>query len=491
MSASANPATVPIPAADQTWLHMDRANNLMHVHGLMRFAETPDWDAVRAVVQERLVDKFPVFSMRPRKSADGWVWEKDPDFDLDRHVHHVRMPEGHGIEQLREHVSKGFAEALTSDKALWEVDLIEGVEGPDGEVSSYVFTRFHHAMADGIRTVQLLLSLCDIEAKGEGDAQPPKVGRSLAGGPSLGAALRRTTKDVADLAVGVSSGLLRLPVEMLKPKGFYKSLDLAVHPSRLIDLVAGLADESNATVNTLAETARLAFAPRSVETSWSGTPGVEKRVDWVTDLPLKQVKSIGRRHDATVNDVLLATVSRALSRYLMEHGRMVDEISWLVPVSLQPMDSNLPESLGNHFSLVFLPMPLGIESPTELFAALRSRMNRIKNSAEPVVSFGLQWLVAESPQIVASRLTNLFANKGVGVLTNVPGPKAPMSLAGTPITSVLGWAPTSGDQPLSLCIFSYNGQVSMGIAADGGLIPDPGRIADLIREEFEVLAASA
>ena len=334
--------------------------------------------------------------------------------------------------------------------------------------------------------MQLLLSLCDIE----GDPTPAQVGHKSAG-LSLGGALRRTTQDVADIAVGLGGGVLKLPLTMLKPKGFYRSLDVVVHPTRLIDVVAGLAHEANTTVNTLAETAKILIAPPSVDTSWSGKPGVAKGVDWVSGLPLSQIKMIGKRHKATVNDVMLATISRALSRYLMEHGQLVPEISWLVPVSLQPLDNNLPEQLGNHFSLVFLQMPLGVESPEELFKAIRTRMKRIKHSAEPVITFGVQWLVAESPKAVPVGLTNRFANKGVGVLTNVPGPKAPMELAGTRVANVLGWAPTSGDQPLSLCIFSYNGQVSMGIAADGGLIPDPGRIADLIREEFEVLAASA
>lgn len=477
-----NSTTTPIPTADQTWLHMDRPNNLMHVHGLMRFAEPPDWDAVRAVIQQRLVDLYPVFSQRPVNLDGGWHWQVDPEFSLDRHVHLVDF-EGADLAQLRAYVSAGFAEPLDSARPLWRVDLISNVADEQGP-GTYVFTRFHHALADGIRCVQLLLSLCDVE----GEALPPIVGRS-GGSHQLADLARRTAGDVADLVGGVGTGLLRAPAVLLSPKRIYRGLDKALRPTKWLDLVSGLASEANATVNTFTETARILIAGRSVETVWSGTPGVEKRVDWVSGLSLKRVKKIGKRYDATVNDVLLATVSRALTRYLMEHGRPVDEISWLVPVSLVPMDANLPPELGNHFSLVFLPMPLGIESPKKLFAAIRSRMNRIKNSAEPVVTFGVQRVVAESPQAMATALTNLFANKGVGVLTNVPGPKAPMSLAGTPITSVLGWAPTSGDQPLSLCIFSYNGQVSIGIAADATLIPDPHRIAALVEEEFGVLAA--
>lgn len=159
----------------------------------------------------------------------------------------------------------------------------------------------------------------------------------------------------------------------------------------------------------------------------------------------------------------------------------------MVPVSLLPFDVNLPEELGNHFALVFLPMPLGTGSTAAAVAAMRDRMLRIKNSVEPAITFGVQWMVAESPRALAFRLTNLFANKGVGVLTNVPGPRTPMTFAGTRVAGTLGWVPMSGDQPLGVAIFSYDGAVSIGIAGDAVLVPDPDRIADLIREEYAAL----
>jgi len=85
------------------------------------------------------------------------------------------------------------------------------------------------------------------------------------------------------------------------------------------------------------------------------------------------------------------------------------------------------------------------------------------------------------------RLTNFVANKTVGQITNVPGPRVPMALAGTEVTGILGWVPCSGNQPLGLCIFSYNGVVNIGIASDAGLIPDPGRLAELIEQAIHEL----
>ena len=201
------------------------------------------------------------------------------------------------------------------------------------------------------------------------------------------------------------------------------------------------------------------------------------------------VKDIGKAHGATVNDVLVSVVSRGLSRFVEEQGRpLADDVSWLIPISLKPIDMNLPAELGNYFAMVVFPMPLGITTTDGLLKEVRNRMDRLKNSTEAMIVFGLQKVVAATPEAVSVGLTEFVANKTLGVLTNVPGPRAPMYLAGTEVTGVLGWVPTAADQPLGICIFSYNGTVSMGIAADAAVVGDPGRLADLIVEEFEAMA---
>ncbi|MEI6622403.1 MAG: WS/DGAT domain-containing protein, partial [Actinomycetes bacterium] len=82
-----------------------------------------------------------------------------------------------------------------------------------------------------------------------------------------------------------------------------------------------------------------------------------------------------------------------------------------------------------------------------------------------------------------------LANKSVGLLTNVPGPRAPIYLAGQQVAGLLGWVPTSSDQSIGLCIFSYNGEVSIGIATDAGIIPDPDHLAECIESGFAGLVA--
>ena len=493
--------TTPVPPGDLTWLHMDRPNNLMYVHGLLWLAERPDWDAVEQVVRDRLIGRFPVFARRAAKVQGTWVWEDDPDFELDRHLRRVTLDEPGTLGQAQQHISTRFSQPFDRSRPLWEIDLIDGVRGLDGDADgdgdgdgAMVLARFHHGIADGVRLVQVLLSLLDPLSD---DATPSRVGRrGRRGGAASGAvrAARHVATGTADLVSGMGSTLSgsRGWVTRLRPHDVAQGAALIRHPTRVVDTVTGVASEQNKLANTWRSLGRLTLSGRSVDTVWSGTPGVEKRVAWVTGLSLADVKVVGRRHGVTINDVLLAAVSLGVTDYLAAKGDTeVDQLNWLIPVSLKPIDAALPTELGNHFALVMLPMPLGISEPDRLLREIRTRMSRIKNSAEPAVLYGVQRAVAETPAAVSVRLTNYVADKAVGILTNVPGPRAPMALAGTEVSGVLGWVPTSGNQPLGVCIFSYNGTVNIGIASDAALLPDPQVLGDYIERAVQGLVSSA
>jgi diacylglycerol O-acyltransferase / wax synthase len=228
-----NTATrVPIPPSDQTWLHMDRDNNLMHVHSLMWYAGEPSFAAVRGILEDRVIGRFPVFRRRPVEVDGQWMWEDDPDFDLKHHLRRVKLRGAGGVDELRDHVSERFSAGFAPGRPLWDMEVIRGVTGLDDEPVTVTFSRFHHALADGIRLVQMMLSLCD--STGE-DVLPPDVGRAGSGGvvtAGLGVA-RRGASDAIDLAKGIGVGALRLPLAVthLRPTSFEHGLDLMLHPA--------------------------------------------------------------------------------------------------------------------------------------------------------------------------------------------------------------------------------------------------------------------
>ncbi|MCU0294819.1 MAG: wax ester/triacylglycerol synthase family O-acyltransferase [Candidatus Nanopelagicales bacterium] len=478
--------TVPVASGDLTWLLMDRPNNLMYVHGVLQLGHTPDWADVEQVLQDRLIDKFPVFSRRAAKVDGTWVWEDDPDFALSNHVRRVTLPEPGTRDEAEAYISSRVSEPFDAQHPLWEMDLIEGLDGSSGE--AMVLARFHHGIADGVRLVQLLLSLLDPLSE---DAAPSTVGRSGKGSGPAGmakGAARMVVSGTTDFVTGVGSAISR--VGSIRPSLSQGWIHLR-EPSRIVDAATNVASEDNMLVNSWRSVGRLTLSGRSVDTVWSGTPGVAKKAAWVSGVPLTRIRDIGKANTVTINDVMLSAVALGVTEYLAGKGATsIDQVSWMIPISLKPIDAELPEELGNHFAVVMLSMPIGIRDPKQLLRETHSRMNRIKNSAEPMILYGVQRVVAETPPAVSVRLTNFVANKTVGIITNVPGPRAPMGLAGADVTGIMGWVPTSGDQPLGICIFSYNGEVNIGILADAELVPDPQELADLIESAIDDLAVT-
>jgi len=480
----------PIRVEDLTWLNMDRPNNLMSVSGLMWFREAPTASNVDAIVQERIVERFPVFSRRPVEVDGSWFWEDDPTFSLDKHLHHVTLDPPGDLGALQRHISAGHAEPLPKDQALWRFELINGVHGLDeaGPVS-VLFARFHHAMADGIRLVQLLLSLLDSQA----DAAPvSRVGHVADGRQSLADAVRteawRSVGQLGDLATGaVRAGLTtvssaRLPtLRVPTVSGLARSLS----PPRVVDAIAGVSSPDNRLVNDWASASKLLVSPPAPRTVWSGAPGVEKTLLWIGGIELTQVKARATTGSATVNDVLVSAVAGGLRRYLEDCGdTRTRDLPWMIPVALKSLEDNLPRELGNHFTLVNLTLPVGIADPVDRLEEVKRRMTRLKNSDEALMVFGLGQVVARAPTAVSVALTNLVANHNTGVMSNVPGPVAPMSLAGCEVLTVVGWNPTSGNQPISICLFSYNGEVTMGLCTDNLRIPDPHLVAHHLAAEL-------
>jgi diacylglycerol O-acyltransferase len=493
-----------IAPADLTWLLMDRPNNLMHVHGLTGFDTLPDFDELSAIIMERMVGKYRLLSQIPVQKKKHWYWEDDNDFSIDRHVRRVILEDG-SDEAVQAHVSAVFSTPFDRSHPLWEMQLISG---PEDDAPGYLLSRFHHGVGDGIRLVQMIIGTCDTT----GDATPKSVGRNADGEHHhpLERVVHIAEHSVTDAidyvqhagqavtahagdALSAAGRLLRATTNPLALRDQVASaVDLARHPVRLIDALTSVSSVDNEFSNSWREIGRLLLAEHADTGAWSGHPGVEKSVAWIEGFPLDGLRAAARDLGGTLNDILMAGVSLALTDYLTERGvEDLHDLAWMMPISLQPVDGSLPPTLGNHFVVVMLTMPLGIRDPRELVDELHLRTMRLKNSAEPAVAFGMQRVIADAPMTVARRLTDYFSGKTIGQLSNVPGPQSTLTMAGATVRSMLGWVPTSGDQPIGVCLFTYDGTVNVGVATDVRMIPDPMRIAELVESHLQGLAALA
>jgi hypothetical protein len=160
-----------------------------------------------------------------------------------------------------------------------------------------------------------------------------------------------------------------------------------------------------------------------------------------------------------------------------------------MPVNLRSLGEMA--QLGNQFGLIFLSLPVGLADPVERLAELRRRALLLKRSAEPLVVYGILKLLGVSPLALQKAVVKIFASKTTAVMTNVPGPREVLYLAGRPIREIFFWVPQSGRVGLGISIFSYAGHVRLGLASDFGLVPDPETIVEGFHEEFEELRARA
>ena len=154
-------------------------------------------------------------------------------------------------------------------------------------------------------------------------------------------------------------------------------------PERLMDVNMLVSSPDNRVANDATIAGKYVLSGSSVKTVWTGKPQRHKDADWAPIIDLDDVKAVGRATGTTVNDVMLSAVSIALTRYLNENGDdTTDELIWMVPVSIQPVEPGVPKELGNHFALVTLRMPIGIHDFVDCVSAMHERMERIKSSDE-------------------------------------------------------------------------------------------------------------
>ncbi len=446
-------------SADAAWLHMDRPTNLMVVNSVLWFEEPMDLERGRQVVRERLVERFPRFRQRivePRAGVGLPYWEDDPNFDLERHLHHIALPSPGDTAALQELVGDLISTPLDRSKPLWDIHMIDGYGAGMAQVM-----RMHHSIADGIALARVLLSMTD--ERPDAGISPPAEGRVTRG---------RLAPVARPLAAGAH----------LVGAAMHEGLEVLTHPgSELRDLVGTTAEDSRAL-------AKLLLTPPEHENVLRGDLGVRQKVTWTDGISLEQVKALGRATGTTLNDVLVAAVAGALRRYLIDRHSLVDELRAMVPFNLRPLDRPLPRELGNRFGLVYLQLPVGIRGRRQRLDEVHRRMGLIKRSPEGAVSYGILGVIGLTPPQIEQRLVDMFASKSTLVLTNVPGPRQPVYFAGTRVAGVIPWVPAGGSIGLGVSIFSYAGRVTVGIRADAGLIPDPAAIIDALEGELKGMA---
>jgi WS/DGAT/MGAT family acyltransferase len=354
------------------------------------------------------------------------------------------------------------AEPLDPDRPLWEFRLIEAYEG-----GSALIARVHHCIGDGIALISVMLSITD------GGSDPPLRARASRGGDDR----------LADLVLKPLDGLSTTAAALVE-KSIARSLDALADPKRGL---AGAIDAARLGARVMNDVAAMALMADDSPTLLKGTPSGTKRVAWGEPIPLADVKAIGGALGCSVNDVLLACVAGAIGHWLRAQGDdpAGKEIRAMVPVNLRPLEDAW--QLGNRFGLAPLVLPIGVDHPVERVFAVRARMAELKSSYQPLMAFAVLDVAGLMAKPVQDAMLGLFARKTTAVMTNVPGPAAPLKFCGSTLRQTMFWVPASGDVGVGVSILSYAGGVQFGLITDEALCPEPQAVIDGFEPEFAKL----
>ena len=458
--------------ADNFWYCMDEPTNLMVITAFMEFKKPLDYNRLYATIENRLAS-FPRFQkkiVRPRSGVGMPTWETDANYDLRFHLQRVALPDPGDKAELQEMMANLMISPLAPNRPLWQVHLIENY----GK-GCVLFFRIHHCIGDGIALTHVLLSTADTDP----DAPWPKSHegkkssvRSLDSPLPIHSAIR-SLKETINYTQNLGKKLT---------KELEKAVSDPAHMKQLVKTSSCLPTDF---ASVLSKHTIMSSDPN---TAFKGKLGVRKKVAWTEPMALDRIKKVGKAiNTATLNDVLIATVTGAMRRYLKTRNTPVNELDLRVTVPVNIRKPGTEFELGNKFSLVFLPLPVHLEDPILRLKEVKKRMDRLKKSPDPYINFGLLSSIGYLPPGIAKKAAAVFGNKASGVLTNVPGPRQPLYFAGEKIEKFMFWVPRSGRIGLGISILSYNENVIVGIVSDEGLMPDPEVLLEGFEDEFNHL----
>ncbi len=431
----------------------------MHVAGLSIFDRTGngaglDFPAFRAHLAARLhlVRTYRERLVMVPLGLGKPYWIDDPDFDLDLHLHHVKLPNPGAWRDLCDLFAAVVSSPLNRARPLWEMTFVEGVEAVDGVPpgSCALIAKVHHAAIDG-----------------------------LSGGAMLGVLLD-PTPDFPDAHLPAAWTSAHAPgsVRVLARSG----LDFLRWPLKAFDLLSA----------TVRSAVKIPFVPHVegadvhpwLYTSPHTRLNVPVSADRVWDcisLPLARVKTVKDLvPGSTVNDVLLALSAGALRRYLGEKDDLPQKpLIAMMPISTRPETART--AMGNQVSAILVELATDEADP--LLRLQRIHAGVLQNKAVHQ-AIEAQALIDSSqliPFTLASIAARLYTNSQITgvinpifncVITNIPGPQHPVYLRGARMIANMGMTPIYDGVGLLITIFSYDGVLTISATSCREIMPD-------------------
>jgi WS/DGAT/MGAT family acyltransferase len=487
---------------DVSFLNMETPSVFGHVSSLNIYDPTgapggAGLEATKQTILER-IDRLAPFRRRlvtVPMGLDMPYWIEDPDFDIDFHVRHHAVPPPGTPEQLAEVVSRIVARPLDRAKPLWELYVIEGV---DGGTRIAQLTKIHHAAIDGAAGAQMLSAILDTDPsfRPSGATQPWEPEAVPTDEELLRITaleyLRRPEKFVRlgvrttrEFAASTRSGGLRALADLIAqpmpgPMGDLMRQRLRAQSGDDIDRAPALPPT---------------HAPR---TPWNASITPHRRFAYGT-VSLDDAKTIRRAFGCTFNDVVMAVCAGTLRRYLAEHDALPDEsLIAMVPVSVR--SGNEDDTYQNRVSAMLADLATNERNVVKRLRRVQQSMNAAKESFAAIPAEALQDYTQFAPPAVAARAMRMYSRLRIAdrmnppfnlIISNVPGPNHPLYMAGARLEHFYPVSALADGQGLNMTVQSYNGNLDFGFIAARDLVPDLWTMMDHLQASMAELLHAA
>ena len=449
---------------DGTFLHLETPATPMHV-GSLHLLDLPAGyrGDFRADLKRLIAARMRHAPVLRRKLVPmtlqfaNPVWIDDGAVDLDFHVRRIRLPRPGTQRQLEARVADLHAELLDRRRPLWLLYVIDGLAA--GQPACYL--KIHHAVLDGAAGAALTQALFDVAP----------------GAPRLGRAKQRATRG------DDPPGALRLAAAAIA-HDTAQWVKLLRHLPDVLQLLAGLA-RSRAGGAATDERAKTPPTPR---TPLNVTITAERGFAAVS-IPLAEAKAIATRHDAKVNDVVLALCGGALRRWLAKHGGVPKApLRAFMPISLREAGN---AEYTTKATLTLVGLATHIADPVRRLRAVRDTAGAVKAATRRVrrviptdfPSIGVPWLLGGLASLYGrSGLADALPPLANVVISNVPGSPVPLYVAGARMRTYWPLSIVEHGVAVNITVMSYAGALDFGITVARCAVTDAGELATALVE---------
>ena len=469
---------------DAAFLYVETPETPMHVGGLNIYELPPGYegeflDNLRTHIAQRM-HLAPVFQRKlvnmPFELANP-IWVADEDLDLEYHIRSTVLPKPGNRAQLDKLVGRLHSSLLDRSRPLWEFYVIEGIEtpadAPPGTRHVAFYSKVHHAAVDGEAGVALAHAIMDLSA----------TPRAVRPAPQRRASMGADTYGIAELTGG---GLKNSAVQTIK---LAKNLPTLARSVYQMLRPAKVADEASGTA--LQEKAPTAwFGPRTP----INVCITNQRVFSSLSIPLAEIKYIAKGNGVTLNDVVLAICSGALRRYLRDlHCAPTMPLLAAVPVSLRESGNT---EMNTQASMMRISLASTIDDPIERLKAIRASSASVKATTASMKSvlptdfpsLGAPWLISGMASLFGrSKLANKMPPVANVVISNVPGPKVALYMAGAKMLTYFPVSIAVHSMALNVTVQSYNGALDFGLIACRKAMPDLPELARYMQQAHQEL----